>query len=101
VVFPFGRVYKAPSDELGKQLVSKMLEPSLFRDRLTQYCYLGKALDDPTGRMENAFKKLHAVVDLEKKYHRGEELTPEEMRLFKEAEALRWDVIQVDEFQKL
>lgn len=108
IVFPFGRVYKAPTDALSKQLVSKMLEPSRFRDRLTQYCYVGKEADDPTGRMEQAFKKLHAVADLEKKLHHRDIdtaltekiITADEAQLLREAEALRWDAIQVDDFAK-
>lgn len=123
IVFPFGRVYKAPRDVLSQQLATTMLKPSAFRDRLTQYCYVGKNSDDPTGRIENTFNKLYAVAAIEKKIQnavrndllkkqskvdrkvaqalKANIITSEEAKALLDAEAARWDAIQVDDFAKI
>lgn len=123
LVFPFGRAYSMPKDKLNLRLAHIMLAPSVFRDRITQYCYVGKNANDPTGRMENAFNKLQAVATIEKKMHdalqdglikrtrnvkkkitqalKANVITLEEAKLLQEAEVARWDAIQVDDFAKL
>lgn len=58
IIFPLGRSYQLPTDKHDKQLVAVMTKTGKFRDRITQDCYLGKKLDDPTGRMEIAFNEF-------------------------------------------
>lgn len=58
IIFPLGRLYQLPTDKHDKQLVAVMTKTGKFRDRITQDCYLGKKLDDPTGRMEIAFNEF-------------------------------------------
>lgn len=55
IIFPLGRPYQLPTDKQDMQLVAVMAKTGKFRDRMTQACYLGKKIDDPTGRMEIAF----------------------------------------------
>lgn len=119
LIFPWGRPYQLPSDKLSHQLARKMLESSAFRDRLTSGCYIGKTVDDATGRIEDAFKKIIAVAPLEKKLQDAVRnkvvtggsfeaqlqnaivagvLTQKEVQQIQAAEAARLDVIQVDAF---
>ncbi len=58
IVFPLGRSYQLPKDMQDRQLVLVMTKTGKFRDRITQDCFLGKKLGDPTGRMEIAFNEF-------------------------------------------
>ena len=64
IIFPFGRRYHPPADELTRQLADNMMQLSTFRDRITQYCYIGDSMDDPTGCVELAFAKMVEVAPL-------------------------------------
>lgn len=127
IIFPWGRVYKLPNDTLDKKLATKMQMHSAFRNRLTQYCYIGKGSQDIVGRLELTLSKVIAVENLEKKLQAGiqsgmikvtpnaplnlidvitaavqaQVLTQEEADLINTAEQMRLDVIAVDEFEKL
>jgi acyl-CoA dehydrogenase len=54
LIFPLGRRWHAPSDRLGHQVASLLLEPSDSRDRLTDGIYAPDDADDPVGRLEHA-----------------------------------------------
>jgi acyl-CoA dehydrogenase len=58
LVFPWGKVFSAPSDHRGHQVARLLLEPSQARDRLTSNMFLHKHEDDPVGRLELA---MHAA----------------------------------------
>jgi acyl-CoA dehydrogenase len=120
ISFPFRRRFRPPADKLTHELADEMMTPSAFRDRVTQYCYVGHAADDPTGRMEHAFNKMVEVEHLLKKVHTAERngvmpkhlllkdkiaraqeagvLTEEEAKDVEEFEAMRLDALQVDDF---
>ncbi len=122
LIFPYGRSYRIPTDLLGHIIAKQMQKPSGFRDRLTKDCYIGKNSDDPTGRLEHAFAKCVAADEANKKIDRAikegvltieknakqsvrlkeavakEVVTHEEAERIREYEALRHDVILVDEF---
>jgi acyl-CoA dehydrogenase len=120
IIFPFGTAYRQPKDSLSHQIVKSMLEPSAFRDRLTQYFYAGKSLDDPANRIEATFIKMAEAEPVWKKFQNAirsgtlpclagfEErmlaavnagiLTPEEATILREFDALSKEVIKVDEF---
>jgi acyl-CoA dehydrogenase len=126
-VFPLGRSYKKPSDQLDHQLAQKMQTHSALRNRLTAYCYIGKGAQDPVGRMDIALSKVVAVEALEKKLQTALQngmlndvshspvtfvdritnavkagvLTQEEAELLNVAEQMRLDAVAVDEFAKL
>ncbi|MBK8742371.1 MAG: acyl-CoA dehydrogenase [Betaproteobacteria bacterium] len=60
VIFPLGRPYVVPSDRLGHEVASLLIEPSATRDRLTRGTFIAAAPDDPVALIEAA---LRAVVD--------------------------------------
>ena len=53
VVFPLGRPYVVPSDALGHDVASCLIEPGATRDRLTAGMFIGAA-DEPVGLLERA-----------------------------------------------
>ena len=121
VVFPLGRPYREPADRTGQKVANAMMEPGGVRDRLTGEAYWGREKDDVTGRMERAFDLLIQAEDPYNKFQKAvgkgqvkgytfeqriaacEEqglLTPEEIQLVREYEALRYDAILTDAFPK-
>ena len=110
-----------PSDLLSSKIARMMQEPGDQRDRLTQGIYMSDKRDDPLGRLDYAFKKIHAVRPLHLKLRRAVKkkiikkatiysmiddafehniLTQEEVNQLREAENLRDDAIQVDHFSQ-
>jgi len=121
VVFPYGNWHKRPSDYLDHEIVKAMFTHNELRDRLTTHIFIGDATD-PVGRIENAFNKVLATRDIAQKLHTAikegkltparelEEtvatalaaglLEPQEAEDYLQAEALRLDAIQVDDYSK-
>jgi len=66
VVYPLGRMFHAPSDDLGARAARILIEPATdenrARDRLTSGMYLPKSETDPVGALEAA---LGAAVQAE------------------------------------
>ncbi len=101
-------------------MVRAMVAHSAVRERITAVCYVGKSVDDVTGRVENAFNKVLLSENADRKFRKAikkgvfpeletlEEnleaaietgiLNSEEARLISEARAARWDAIQVDDY---
>ncbi len=119
ILKPFGSRRNKPDDRLGHQLARILIEPSETRSRLTRLVYSVSGENCPLGRMEEAFHKICAVEELEKKVMKAvkdnrlksltmmnqiEEamnvglLTAAEAKQLKEAEEARQDVIKVDDF---
>ena len=119
IVFPLGRSYQLPHDKQDAQLVSSMTQISVFRDRMTRECYLGKEKEDTTGRMEAAFKQWVSIATIRKKLRALKKeglnkkltidqqleyalkhaiLTQEEVDQFLSAKKSQEDAIAVDEF---
>jgi len=120
MIFPLGRVYRGPSDALSQRLAQKMQTLSAFRERITQYCYVGKRADDAVGRVEQAFIKVLAAEAIEKNLMEAIRnkiipdadslderlsialkagiLTQNETQQLRDAENARMDAIAVDEF---
>jgi len=67
IVFPLGRPYVVPSDHLGHQVASLLLEPSATRDRLTAGMFIGKDDDDPVGLIERALDAAIAAEPIQAK----------------------------------
>ena len=67
IVFPLGRPYVVPSDELGHCVARLLIEPSATRDRLTANIFIGKSEDDPVGLIERALAATIAVAPIENK----------------------------------
>lgn len=120
VIFPWGTAYKKPCDNLFHKVVGQMLEPSDFRDRLTQYCYLGKDSEDPGMRIDEALTQMIEIDPIWKKFQSGMKdgtvpkkgsledrtkaalkaklLTKEEVKALLNFDALQKEVIKVNEF---
>ena len=119
IVFPLGKTFSPPSDELGRQVSSLLLAPSATRDRLTAGIYVPVNEADPVGRLDIALqcalvaeaieaKIRDAVKDRRIKGKTFEETTAQavqqgiisaaEMEMLAKARALRREVIMVDDF---
>ncbi|MCU7940071.1 MAG: acyl-CoA dehydrogenase [gamma proteobacterium symbiont of Bathyaustriella thionipta] len=69
LIFPLGRPYKKPDDQLAHLLAQSMLSPSSTRNRLTSGIYTTNNLSDPLGRINDALTKVIYAEDAEKKLH--------------------------------
>lgn len=119
VIKPLGNRRNKPTDELGCKLARILIEPSEARSRLTRLVYSTSGKNCPLGRMEEAFHKVFAAEELERKITRAvkdhvlksltlleqieealtcELLTEAEAKQLKEAELARQEVIKVDDF---
>ena len=58
LLFPWGRRFRGPDDQLGEKVARIVLEPCEARDRLTAGLHLPEALSEPVGRLEDAFHKV-------------------------------------------
>ncbi len=67
IVFPLGRPYVVPSDQLGHSVAQVLVEPSAARDRLTAGIYIGAGDDDPVGLIERALAATIAAEPVEAK----------------------------------
>ena len=64
-MFPLGRPYVVPSDELGHDVAKLLLEPSATRDRLTAGMYMPTDGDDPVALIERALAATIAAEPIE------------------------------------
>jgi acyl-CoA dehydrogenase len=115
----FNMIGTEPSDALGHEVARLMQTPGEQRDRLTRGIYVPADTGQALGRLENAFrlavqgdavaKKIyHAVKAKQLPKDRPPKLvakaveagviTADEAALVQQAEAARWDAIQVDAF---
>jgi len=119
ILIPFGPKRTAPKDKLIKQVAQILTSPNETRQRLGRLVYTEPVERCPVGKMEDAFHKICAVEQLEKrlikaaKEHQLTSLTAiemieeaallnlfskEEINQLKEAEYARQSVIKVDDF---
>ena len=115
VIFPFGRPYVIPSDKLGHEVATLMIEPSATRDRLCAGMYLPDSEDDAVGVVEAALIATMAAEGIEAKIraaekagkltgrdplpaHRAGVITAEELVQLTRRTMLRDKVIRVDDF---
>ena len=103
ILKPFGQRRHKPNDNLGRLLARILTEPNETRQRLTRLVYSIPGENCPLGRLEEAFHKICAVEDLEKKVlkavkqHHLKSLTFSELI----AEALACQIINAQEAQQL
>lgn len=119
-IFPFGQAYQRPNDNLHKKLVAPMLDVTPLRDKLSQYCYISSNQSDITRRLETALIRAGTNDALRKKLQQAVKsgaipeyftfpervraaeksglLTNDEARDMIEFEALREEIIKVNEF---
>lgn len=119
MIFPFGQVYRRPSDRLGHDVARLILEPSDARDRLTYGIFTPKDVTQVLGRMEVALEKVVAAEPIERKLKQAKKdgllrgsptaallsraveqgvITPQEAELVMAANSARKEVIAVDDF---
>ncbi|MCK5727449.1 MAG: acyl-CoA dehydrogenase [Thiotrichaceae bacterium] len=70
IMFPFGKPFQPPSDDLIAKVAKLALEPSATRDRLTDGIYVSFDPKDKVGRIEYAMLKTIEAADAEKKLHK-------------------------------
>lgn len=118
MVFPLGRHFPPPSDQLGHQVTQILLSPSDARDRLTQGIYLPLSTDEQLGRIEDALVKVIKAEPIEKRIRKEladfqpdftgidgmlsialekQLIIEEEADIIREADQARSNVIQVDD----
>ncbi|MFK5983957.1 MAG: acyl-CoA dehydrogenase [Pseudomonadota bacterium] len=66
-IFPLGRPYKLPSDQLADQVADRITTPSNCRDRLTAGIYLSNDTSTHTGQLDDALNKTILAQPDEKK----------------------------------
>lgn len=67
MLFPLGKPYAPPRDELIGTLAQLLLTDNPTRERLTAGIYINDNPDDPSGRIEAAFKAVLAAAPAEAK----------------------------------
>ncbi len=129
LIFPFGKPYQCPDDHLSQSVAEQIFNPSQARDHLTSGIYKSSTLHEPLGRLEDALakvirsepaeKKLHLLIKYNKielseaqhntimdqaefirLAHQQKLLNAQEVKVIKEAEQAREEVIQVDDFDQ-
>ncbi|WP_211162274.1 acyl-CoA dehydrogenase, partial [Aromatoleum petrolei] len=124
VVFPLGRPYVVPSDQLGHEVAKLLIAPSATRDRLTSDVYLTDDVEEPVGAVEAALAATIAAEPVEAKVRQAQKagrfepgllvgggvdalwqrayesgvITADEFALLKRRGELRDKVIRVDDF---
>ena len=66
-VFPRGRTYKNPSDELGQKIVALMTTPGESRERLSKYAYTTLEPGNALGKLQEALELAKENAPLEKR----------------------------------
>jgi acyl-CoA dehydrogenase len=107
-LFPSGMSLRPPLDSRNRECARIALEPGAARDRLTAGMYLPKG-DDATAILESAFLATVACEPIEKKLREARKhgntdpqavLSAEELSQWQRKEALRKQVIKVDDFSQ-
>jgi acyl-CoA dehydrogenase len=68
-IFPRGRRFSAPADELGQQIVELLINPSETRERLSDCIYKTVEQGNPIGLLQEALLMAETVKPLERKVH--------------------------------
>ncbi|MDQ5922132.1 MAG: acyl-CoA dehydrogenase [Pseudomonadota bacterium] len=118
-VFPYGRMYKKPSDKLDHQLSQSLLNNCETRNVFKSMCYVPELQDDIVGRVEIAYKAVLATEPIKERIHRAIKakqlakgdmahviiaakasgiITDVEIAILDKAAKLADEIIQVDEF---
>jgi acyl-CoA dehydrogenase len=66
-VFPRGRTYSAPSDELGQQIAELLINPTAVRERLADFAYRTVEPSNPVGMLQRALEMAERVKPAERK----------------------------------
>jgi acyl-CoA dehydrogenase len=66
-IFPRGRSFSSPADELGQQIVELLINPTSTRERLADCIYKTPGPDNPIGRLQEALLLADQVRPLERR----------------------------------
>ena len=119
-VFPLGRLFRVPPDDIGRGVARTLIAPGPARDRLTRGVYISKDERDAVGALEAALRAVIAAEPIEAKLHaaakvgaiasgrfrdeqiedalRAAIIDAREANALRRADALRRKVIMVDDF---
>ena len=67
VIFPRGRTYSSPADDLGQKIVALMTETGEARERLSEQAYTALEPGNPLGLLQEALELSEHFQPLEKK----------------------------------
>ncbi len=67
LIFPRGRTYSAPSDDLGQAIVELIMKPTATRDRLAAGIYSAVEPGNPLGLLQQAMEEAERVKPLERR----------------------------------
>lgn len=67
LVFPRGRMYSAPSDQLGEEVVALITHPTETRERLTSCIYATDEPGSPLGALQRALEMAELLVPVERR----------------------------------
>jgi acyl-CoA dehydrogenase len=121
LIFPLGKCYAPPDDRTGCQAAGLLLSPSAARDRLTAGMFVPQGAHEPLGRIEAALAQIERAEAAEKSLAKAvkggllpkapivslidlalerELIGRHDAEQLRAAEALRREVISVDDFPK-
>ena len=66
-IFPRGRTYKIPSDDIGRRVVELVTTPGEARERLSQYAYTTLEPGNPLGQLQEALQLAQEHEPLERR----------------------------------
>ena len=78
-IFPRGRMYSAPPDDLGREIVALITRPTETRARLCDGIYAARQPDSPLGQLQATLEMAEQLAPLETKIRdaiRADLLTP-------------------------
>jgi acyl-CoA dehydrogenase len=102
-IFPRGRTYSAPADELGNKIVDLITQPGEARERLSQFAYKKLEPGNPLGLLQEALELAETCAPLEKRLRQAQKegLIKSEYLGQQIGEAARAEVINKQEAQTL
>ena len=71
-IFPRGRTYSAPADDLVRKIVDLITRPGEARDRLSQQAYTTLGPDNPLGLLQEALELSEQMAPLERKLRQSQ-----------------------------
>lgn len=116
IIFPFGKRYKKPDDNLDAKVAEVLLKPNDFREELTDGIFTSSEPSQQTYKLEKAFRLMGKFIEIDKKL-KGKKgntfegkadraviegvITENEKIAALRAHDLINDVIQVNEFESV
>ena len=121
IIFPWGRLYAPPSDQLGHKIASLLINPSEMRNRLTDGVFIPENEKDAVTQLEHGLHKVVDAAPFEKKVREFQKnfkpeyagyeymldaalmagvINKDEVSVLQQANEIRNKIIAVDDFTK-